>query len=305
VIEKFNFYDVYGYFVPGAAFLAMLWVPLGLVRHNWPPTTWTDAIAAAVLAYIVGHLLQSVATNAVPASRLTTSSGQIRNFSETYLDPPKEPKDAVLPEGFRTKIQQLVTSQFGLDLKVTEKGDDVIDKLRGNAFLAARQMLIQGEAVSYAEQFQGMYALMRGLGSSFAIAVVYWLGWAAAPFKGGYIPEAAVLLAAISLFVLVDLSLIALKVSKPALRRHLEQVFAVAVLCAFFAGGFMLGSHYSVTCRQAVELLSLSVVSLIASFRSFAAYRFFAGQFAATVWRDYLAYNVAVELNQKTEAGKR
>lgn len=84
MIEKFNFYDVYGYFVPGAAFLAILWIPFGLVRHTWPPSTWTDAIVAAVLAYIVGHLLQSVATNAVPASRLTTKSGQIRNFSETY-----------------------------------------------------------------------------------------------------------------------------------------------------------------------------------------------------------------------------
>jgi hypothetical protein len=305
LIEKFNFYDVYGYFVPGAAFLAILWIPFGLVRHAWPPSTWTDAIVAAILAYIVGHLLQSVATNAVPASSATTDSGQIRNFSETYLDPPKDPKDAVLPDQFRTKIQELVASQFGLDLKVTQKGDDVVDKLRGNAFLAARQMLIQGQAVSYAEQFQGMYALMRGLGSSFAIAVAYWLGWAASPCRSSYIVEGAVLLAAVSLLTLVDLSLITSKVSKPALRRHMEQVFAVAVLCVFFAGGYMLGSRSLVTPRQSAELLSLSVISIVASFRSFGAYRFFAGQFAAAVWRDYLAYNVSLALNQKPESGKK
>ncbi len=157
MIEKFNFYDIYGYFLPGAAFLAVLWLPYGLLKQSWPSNSWSSAIIGIALAYVAGHLIQSVATFAIPPSNVKSETGQIRNFSEIYLDP-KDPKDAVLPEPFRDKIQALIAAQFGLDLQVSRKGDDAIDKLRNNAFLAARQMLIQGKAVSYAEQFQGMYA---------------------------------------------------------------------------------------------------------------------------------------------------
>ncbi|PYT29338.1 MAG: hypothetical protein DMG57_11970 [Acidobacteria bacterium] len=71
MIEKFNFYDIYGYFLPGAAFLAVLWAPFGLVRKSWPSSDWTSAIIAAAFAYILGHLIQSVVTNAIPSREVT------------------------------------------------------------------------------------------------------------------------------------------------------------------------------------------------------------------------------------------
>ena len=169
MIEKFNFYDVYGYFVPGAAFLALFWIPFGVVKHNWLSSTWTEAIIAAVVSYILGHLLQSLATNAIP-------SGEDRYPSEIYLDS----DDKQLPDNSKKQIQDLIKKQFNLELQVEKKGDDTIDEIRHNAFLLARQVLIQGEAASYAEQSQGMYALTRGLVSVFALSFAYWLGWAAA-----------------------------------------------------------------------------------------------------------------------------
>jgi hypothetical protein len=302
LIEKFNFYDIYGYFLPGAAFLAVVWLPYALVRNSWPSSSWSSAILGIALAYVAGHLIQSVATFAIPASNSKTETGQIRNFSEIYLDPPKDPKDAVLPEPFREKIQALIAAQFGLDLQVGRKGDDAIDKLRNNAFLAARQMLIQGKAVSYAEQFQGMYALMRGLASSFAIGFAYWLGWATAMCKSHHLAEVAVSMAAVSLFALVNLPLISLKVSKPAVKRGLERWYAIALLFAFLAIGYVLGLRYTVNGGQSTILAFLSVIGLIAYLRSYGAYRFFAGQFASTVWRDYLAFNVAATMRPKQES---
>ena len=146
MIEKFNFYDIYGYFVPGAAFLAIPWLPFGLVRHTWPSSTWSGAIIAAVLAYIVGHLVHSLATNALP------SWGNKGRFpSEMYLDN----TDKELPESCKSNIQTLMKEQFGLELQVDKVGNEAIDQVRHNAFLLARQILIQGKAVSYAEQFQG------------------------------------------------------------------------------------------------------------------------------------------------------
>jgi len=60
LIEKFNFYDIYGYFVPGATFLAIRWIPFGIVRNSWPSSTWSSAIIAAAFAYILGHLVYSL-----------------------------------------------------------------------------------------------------------------------------------------------------------------------------------------------------------------------------------------------------
>jgi hypothetical protein len=305
VIEKFNFYDIYGYFLPGAVLLVILWGPHALVERSWPSSSWGSAIIAIILAYVAGHLIQSVATFALPASSLQTDSGQTRNFSETYLDPKDDPKDAVLPAPFREKIQTLINAQFGLNLEVNRKGNDLVDKLRNNAFLAARQMLIQGKAVSYAEQFQGMYALMRGLSSSFAIGFVYSLGWAMAVFKNEYLLNAAVIVAAVCVLALVNLSLIASKISQPATKRHLERSYATSLILLFLAAGYLLGFRYAVRPDISLILISTSFLSLIASLRSFGAYRFFAGQFASTVWRDYLAYNVSLSLNQKPDSEKK
>ena len=73
------------------------------------------------------------------------------------------------------------------------------------------------------------------------------------------------------------------------------------LLIAFFFIGCALGLHFQVTTQHAALLGFLSAWALIASLRAYGAYKNFAGQFAATVWRDYLAYNVAAALHQKPE----
>ncbi len=303
MIEKFNFYDVYGYFVPGAAFLAVLWIPFGLVKHNWPSSTWTEAIIAAVLAYIVGHLLQSLATNAIP-------SGDDRYPSEIYLDS----TDKELPENSKKQIQDLIKKQFNLELHVEKKGDDTIDEIRHNAFLLARQVLIQGKAASYAEQSQGMYALTRGLVSVFALSFAYWLGWAAAALlKNGDAVNFTIVALAASLLILVNLSFTLLRHSsgppkeRRISKRRIERVYAGVLLIAFCTTGYVLGLHFAVTARQGALLVFLCAWAFILCLRAYGAYKSFAGQFAATVWRDYLAYNVAgsASENQSTEAGRR
>jgi len=294
VIEKFNFYDVYGYFVPGAAFLAVFWIPFGLVRHAWPSSNWTDAIVAAVLAYILGHLLQSVATNAIP-------SGTDRYPSERYLDH----DDKELPENSKKQIEELIKKQFRLELQVDKKGDDAIDEVRHNAFLLARQILIQGKAASYAEQSQGMYALTRGLVSVFALAFAYWLGWASAVvLKGRVAISTAIVVLAGSLVILANISFESLRHSsappkeRRIKKRRIELRYAGVLLIAFCAIGLVLGLHFAVTARPAALLTFVSAWAFIACLRAYGAYKSFAGQFAATVWRDYLAYNVAGSAGQ-------
>jgi len=308
LIEKFNFYDIYGYFLPGAAFLAVFWIPFGLIKHRWPSNTWTDAIVFAVLAYIVGHLLQSIATNAIPSWELQTPTGSNRYPSETYLDH----GDKELPEKSKTKIKDLIEAQFDLDLQVDKPGNDEIDVIRHNAFLLARQILIQGKAASYAEQSQGMYALTRGLVSVFGLAFAYWLGWSvAAVLKSHAAVNAAIVVMAVALVILANISFTSLRHSPdpPAKRktkkRRIERWYAFALLVALYTIGYTLGLRVAPTIKQGVLLAFLSAWAFIACLRAYGAYKSFAGQFAATVWRDYLAYNVAASMNQKPEAGAR
>lgn len=295
---------MYGYFVPGAAFLAVFWIPFGLVRHKWPSSTWTEAIVAAVLAYVVGHLLQSLATNAIP-------SGEDRYPSEIYLDS----DNRELPENSKTQIQDLIKKQFNLELHVDQKGNDAIDEIRHNAFLLARQVLIQGKAASYAEQSQGMYALTRGLVSVFALGFTYWLGWAAAAvLKSNAAINFTIVALAASLLILTNLSLTSLRHSsgspkeRRTRKRRIERVYAVVLLIAFYATGYVLGLHFTVTARQGALLVFVCAGVVIFCLRAYSAYKSFAGLFAATVWRDYLAYNVVVSIDQTraaTEAANR
>lgn len=289
MIDRFNFYDIYGYLLPGAAFLALLWIPFGLVRHSWPSSEWSSALIAAVFAYIVGHLIQSVATNAIPSWKAKSTDTTIRYPSEIYLDA----SNTELPTPAKQKINELMTVQFGLNLRVDQSGDSTIDKVRNHAFLLARQILIQGKAVSYAEQFQGMYALTRGLVSVFALAFVYWLGWAAAIVKNRWIVSGAVLVMAGSVLILMNISAVMLRNILDAPRkRKFELAYAAILLISFLAMGYVLGVRYTATRGQSALLAFLAAWAFIASLRAYGAYNFFAGRFASTVWRDYLAYNV-------------
>jgi hypothetical protein len=288
LIDKFNFYDIYGYFLPGAAFLAVLWIPFGLVRHSWPTSEWSSALIAAVFAYIVGHLIQSVATNAIPSWKAKSTDTTIRYPSEVYLDA----TNTELPTPAKQKINELMKLQFGLNLRVDQSGDSTIDKVRNNAFLLARQVLIQGKAVSYAEQFQGMYALTRGLVSVFALAFVYWLGWAAAIVKNRWIVSGAILVMGGSALILMNISAVVLRNILDAPRkRKFELAYAATLLISFLTIGYVLGVRYTATRGQSAFLAFLAAWAFIASLRAYGAYNFFAGRFASTVWRDYLAYN--------------
>lgn len=289
MIDKFNFYDIYGYFLPGAAFLAVLWIPFGLVRNLWPSHDWSSALIAAVFAYIVGHLMQSVATNAIPSWKAKSTDTTIRYPSEIYLDA----TNTELPAPAKQKINELMNAQFGLNLRVDQAGDATIDKLRNNAFFLARQILIQGKAVSYAEQFQGMYALTRGLVSVFALASVYWLGWAAAIARSHWIVSSAVLVMVGSVLILINISAVMLRnILDAPRRRKFELGYAVFLLISFLSIGYALGARSTTTRGQSALLAFLAAWAFIASLRAYGAYNFFAGRFASTVWRDYLAYNV-------------
>lgn len=145
MIEKFNFYDVYGYFLPGLSLLGLIFLPFGLVKHQWPATELSSALGAIVFAYILGHVIQTIAFRAFP-SALLDSLGNRRYPSELFLDH-KYPE---FSEEFKGSLAKVVKDAFDIDLaieKAPAKRDDPefapISRRRQDAFLLSRGVLIR------------------------------------------------------------------------------------------------------------------------------------------------------------------
>ena len=68
MIERFNFYDVYGYLLPGLALLGLVWLPFLILKHKWPENELLSAVVVLAIGYVVGHVLQNVATTAFPST---------------------------------------------------------------------------------------------------------------------------------------------------------------------------------------------------------------------------------------------
>ena len=283
MIERFNFYDLYGYLLPGLALLILFWLPFGLVAQSRPASELSSAVAALAVAYIVGHLLQTIAANAIP-SQVQHPSGRLRHPSDVLLDP----AEATFSQELRTRLAARVSSSFGLGLELDKPADEAISKKREDAFLLCRQALIKDQVVSYAEQFEGLYAMMRGLTVAFGLGGLYLGGWALSLQKSDGIRtlSAAAFLLAVSLAITTSIQL-AIIGSGSLKRFAVDRATLGAAAVACLASGYWLGSLWLTSAADAHLLLVAALLLIIASIRCFAGYRYFAEQFAKAVWRHF------------------
>jgi hypothetical protein len=300
--EKFNFYDIYGYLLPGMAFLVLLWLPFGIVWHRWPQADLSSAVAALALAYIAGHVLQTFLVGALPY-KVRDSHNQLRYPSQFLLDP----RDSNFSEQFKESLAGAVLRLFDIELQLQAQPDDAgEDTRRREAFFLCRSFLVAAKLASYAEQYEGMYALTGGLAGAFWLGSAYLLGWGLCRVCDGlhgFWDE--MLLLAFAVAVVISFWLI-IKYHKWAERLAFGQL----VLVALAAGLLFLGMHlgvaaglggtqasfgprlctFAVICTDnKISLLALSCgVSLLAGLRCYIACKIFAVEFAKAVWRDFL-----------------
>jgi len=293
MIEKFNFYDVYGYFLPGLALIAVLWLPFGLVAHIWPKGDWSSALVAVALAYFVGHLMLYVSTNVFPSFDVKESTpGKERRLSATLLD-----SDSDLSEDFRRKIALVVWREFELELHAGDCAG-THDTVRNEAFILARQRLILGNVEGYAEQFQGMYSLARGLTVAFAVGAAYYLGWVLSTVRWFPMFDTALALSFVSLLISVNLSILILREQDRKKKQSFDNYLSLSILFVFFACGYVVAFRYDLGTRDLIVLSLCAAVVVVAAIRCYVQYRFFTVRFATTVWSDFTAY---VLKNPKSE----
>jgi hypothetical protein len=280
MIERLNFYDVYGYLLPGSFLLFLLWLPFGAVTHTWPPGEVTYALIAVVISYIVGHLLQGLTRQALPSD--VPGTGRVP--SNVLLDEDENllPNEARLPEAVRKQLKARIHSEFGLD--VSDPDDfgtskvshawKLCDKRRQQAFFMCRRTILTTGIPSYAEQFQGLYAFMRGLAGVSFLAAAYYVGWSL---------SAVIPIAASSYLALTGILLLAIVIVESSDRR----IVAFLMMAAFLVGVVLGARHQSPALLRQMLVLGAFVLMFVGR-RAIGAYRFFAISFAQTVYRDYL-----------------
>lgn len=280
--ERFNFYDVYGYLIPGISLVLMLWVPFGITSHSLPDEKVTAAVGAVVIGYIIGQLIQRLAGELL-STKTARSGGQAQYPSVTLLDP----SDHTLPQIAKETIQKNVTDWFGIDVHVTEDAgtNQQILNARHTAFFNCRPVV--NKTIGYAEQFQGLYAMFGGLTISFTLAAAYLLGWALAALLAADIrlDMGIVLGIALSFALLASLVRFARVPAKREQNVAWDVVATVAFTFFVFAAGYLIGAQNGVRHDDGLTILVSAVLSVIAALRCYDGYRAFTIEFAKAVWQ--------------------
>lgn len=285
MIDKFNFYDIYGYFLPGAVLLLLFWLPFGLVKNTWPPSDWGSAVIAVIVSYITGHLLQMICTRVLP-SKVAKGGDRPRNPSDFLLD--KEDKE-LSPE-FKTNLAEQVKKKFKFDLSVDKTPTPEIDSVRNAAFFMARHSLVRTKEVSYAEQFEGLYTLLRNVSGALALAGANYIGWSMSLWHRGWLDCIVIVVVTVGFLASLNLAAQTLRNDlSAATSKRLEGLNVGALLLVALTVGYAMGRHYEITQMQAAELALCALGAFTASLRCFGGYKYHCMNFAKTVWRDFSA----------------
>lgn len=290
MIERFNFYDIYGYLLPGLAFLALLWLPFGIFEHVWPTNQLSSAVAALAFAYIVGNLLQTLAGQSLP-SKQKDNNGLSRYPSSFFLDK----VDDTFSADFKKRIGDTVLNKLQIDVAIGDPGGDEkirseIDRRRREAFFLCRAVLIKNESAKYAEQFEGMYSMMRGLSAAFFFGFIYIAGWAVSLFHNQCLRTLGVIAAAIGILGSVAMSIAVLshKWKKPPI--VVEKLISAGVMVTLLVFGYFSGIMHIDSASQAILSGFIAVAAFFVALRFYGAYQSFAQEFAKAVWRDFVAH---------------
>ena len=267
MIERFNFYDVYGYLIPGAVALSLFWLPFALaVTPNLPKTLTgaTGAAVLAVLAYVTGQLLQMFA-----ATILSERNERNERPSTYRID--RSP--------IREELAKAIEQRFPTIKILDERGQ------RDAAMLLCRSHLVAQGQAAYAEQQQGMYAFMRGISTAAAGAASFTAGWFLGSFFAAFAPHARQFAMGIGVGVLAIL-IFTVRAKKIEEKQRKERaIFATLLVTFAVAVGFACGSDHA-SYRWA--MLALALVELLIALRTFRAYIHFAEHFVDQVYRDFL-----------------
>jgi hypothetical protein len=318
VIERLNFYDVYGYLLPGLGLLGVIWFPFWFVAHYELPAAWSSALVILVLGYLAGHALAPLSRLAFPHGRVLpatqgpgtatpASKGPAilkRRAPSDYL---LDRSDPTIAESVKRALGELIHRRFGIDVlgpaempmepDKRERAEAELTRRRTTAFMLCRRALLQHKVGSYAEQFEGLYALMRGWTTVAWMSVVYHLGW----IGGRSIPDLVPVWTAEAGLAAAGAAVIAYGIHDYRRERDVRRLrrppvlydpwgFRLVTLALFFFGALVETQVRPASALQwstVYTLAGVAAISGVLALRFHSVYHYFAGSFAETVYRDF------------------
>ena len=135
---------------------ALLGAPLWLIVGKGPPDQLASAALALALGYVLGHMMQLFAKAHLP-------EGEQPSFSLL------QPDSRRLPVEFKKLLLAKVKARFQLEIVLDTPNEGLV----AEAFRLCRQDLLNTDRAGYVEQFQGLYAMMRGFALAFGLGTAY------------------------------------------------------------------------------------------------------------------------------------
>ena len=309
MIDRLNFFDLYGYLVPGLVFVLIICLPYALLNPQILSIELGSGLVAIVIAYVIGYQLYGLA-ELILLSKMKID-GRWQHYSAFILYD-HDPTNAFPPElrkALRDAIREyFLVRQPAYGPAATEVGREPIEH---RYFISARTALLHNKRAGYAEQFQGMYVMTRGISLACGVGTIYLVGWLTLGFPASWratLPRTAVAIAAV-MFAVGALGggavLLWAKRRADSVPRWLERGFrlpsatdretlerraawwVVGALCGFVLLAAIWRAQpepkEGVTAPLAVGLFACVLIAL----RSYAAFRHFALLFAKTVYNDF------------------
>jgi len=282
VIQNLNFYDIYGYLIPGLILATLMWLPRGLIDKQWPSADWTSALLAIVIGYVIGHLVQVLGRNALPSK---TMDGRFP--SEALLDKDND----ILSDDLKKRLQERILTLSGIDVKTDKTKCEVaadarISTQRKDGFVFCRDALLTSKTISYGEQMQGMYTLMDGLTMAFALGATYTLGWTISGIMGGAFESIGWFGIVLGLVLAIVIAALGLEKAKMIKAR----LMAGFLMLALLASGYIFGLGKVSNLDQRGRLGAIMLASIFASLACFASYKYFTRVYAETIYRAFNLY---------------
>jgi hypothetical protein len=248
-------------------------------------------------------LLQILGRVVIP-SKIPDRQKRLRMPSNILLD-----AEGKFSAAFKADLGKKVFTAFQIP-RLEEDAD------REAAFMEARAYLVRNNAARYLEQFEGMYAMMRGLVCAFSLGSAYLAGWGVSFYQKieAVSLTAQCLLAASVAGALVASWVLHFIAANPAPDKnerkeqqgHDQEASSFLAACSmlFAAGiGFFLGAWKPAPANAERFVWSALPVTLFAASCCLQAYRTYAQRFAETVWREFAGLYGDRSASQNGDAG--
>lgn len=293
MLDRFNFFDIYAYLLPGAVAIALAWLPYVLLGADLPSGAVSGALALIGAAYVAGHALQTLAKD-LWSSKVVWLDGKREYPTHALLDA----SDSTLSPKVKSGLTEHLRDVFKIDVSAGSSAEQRI--ARDEAFRLCRTLVKRDRGASYAEQFQGLYNLMRGCATALLFACFYYTGWMIAKWEiwGYVVSDARWRIFVIVVAVPLGLRQLALMHSliRPRGSRT-EQIVQMPWVVAVFKGALCvlsLGAGILLAVRKSgdefgVQFLALPILAFALMTQFAAAYHSFAKEFAVAIYRDYWA----------------